>query len=212
MKPWVARPKRRPGHPPVTPSPRGEFMPDTEILPALDESDATTRLLPIAGTYTLRRDRCVIEPSIRLLRYPLLRGRFTASGGHVEFTTDEDGHRITVVLDAASLRTGVPGLRRMLLGSRALDAEQYPDITFTSSDIHLGADRAIDSHGRLDLTGTSRDLRLLGRLHYVDDQRIVLWAKGTLPPPRRKPRNLNRIARLLVGCRITVEIAVEFVR
>ncbi|MGK3207180.1 hypothetical protein [Amycolatopsis sp. MEPSY49] len=40
-----------------------------------------TAVLPRTG-YTLRRDRCVIELSLRVLGIPLLRRRLTATDGH----------------------------------------------------------------------------------------------------------------------------------
>jgi hypothetical protein len=45
-------------------------MSDTAVLPA-----------PAATGYTLRRDRCVVELSLRLLRVPLLRRRLVATDG-----------------------------------------------------------------------------------------------------------------------------------
>lgn len=52
-----------------------------------------TAVLPRTG-YTLRRDRCVIELSLRLLRVSLLRRRLTATGGHWT-----PGGALTVTLD-----------------------------------------------------------------------------------------------------------------
>jgi hypothetical protein len=46
-------------------------MSDTAVLPA-----------PPGTGYALRRDRCVIELSLRLLRVPLLRRRLVATDGH----------------------------------------------------------------------------------------------------------------------------------
>ncbi|MFJ9778779.1 YceI family protein [Amycolatopsis sp. NPDC101161] len=173
-------------------------MPDTEVLPAVGESP------PGAVAHTLRRDRCVVEPSIRLARLPVLRGRLTATGGHF----DVDGRQFVLVLDATSLRPSVKLLRRAL--TRALRAGDHPDITFTSEDIEI--DPAIDITGKLDVAGATRELHLRGDLRHVDDDRIVLWAKGTLPAPRRKPRGLGPVARLLAARRIHLEIAAEFVR
>ncbi|SFW85518.1 YceI family protein [Amycolatopsis australiensis] len=166
-------------------------MPDTEVLPAVT-------------TFTLRRDRCVAEPSIRLLGLPLLRARLTATGGHFD---DLD---LTVVLDAASLRPGVKPLRRPLTGRRGLRAADHPAITFTGDVEPDGG--TIDVAGRLEVAGTSRDLRLRGDLRHVGDDRVLLWLKGFLPAPRRKPRGLGPLARLVATRRIHVEFAAEFVR
>ncbi|MFD9887993.1 hypothetical protein ACFWY9_01525 [Amycolatopsis sp. NPDC059027] len=169
-------------------------MPDTEVLPAL-LPDGVRR-----EVYTLRRDRCVIETSLRLLRFPVLRGRFSASGGHFDVAEPE----LTVVLDAASLRVGVPFLSRFLTGPRGLSTADHPDVVVEAPVVLLGADRVVDLVCRVVLPGTTRDLRLRGDLRYVDDERIILWAKGILPKTRRKARFARR--------RVHVEIAMEFVR
>jgi polyisoprenoid-binding protein YceI len=187
-------------------------MPDTEILPALTAADTDARSAPVlAAVYSLRRDRCVVEPSIRLLRYPLLRGRFTASGGFFEITEGDQPHHLAVVLDAKSLRPSVPLLRGWLLGPRGLNAEDYPDLPFTSLAVDLGDNRAVDVTGRLDIAGSTRELRLRGDLRHVGEDHIVMWAKGILPPPRRRPRT-GLLTRMLAGRRIQVEIAMEFRR
>ncbi|MFE0025012.1 hypothetical protein [Amycolatopsis sp. NPDC059021] len=169
-------------------------MPDTEVLPAL-LPDGVRR-----EVYTLRRDRCVIETSLRLLGYPVLRGRLTASGGHF----DVAGPALTVVLDAASLRVGVPFLAKILTGPRGLSAAEHPDVVVEAPVVRLGANRVVDFVCRVALPGTTRELRLHGDLRYVDDERIILWAKGILPKTRRKARLARR--------RVHVEIAMEFVR
>lgn len=115
-----------------------------------------------------------------------------------------------LVLDATSLRGGVKPLRRALTGARGLRAADHPDITFTSEDIEI--DDAIHITGKIDVAGATRELRLRGDLRHVDDDRIVLWVKGILPAPRRKPRGLGPVPRLLAARRIHLEIAAEFVR
>jgi polyisoprenoid-binding protein YceI len=188
-------------------------MPDTEVLPAVGEHEAPAdTALPLAATCTLRRDRCVVEPSIRLLGIPVLRGRLTASNGRFDLLDDHEDRRLTFVLDAPSLRPSIKLLRRARTGPRGLHAGDHPDITFTSDDVHLDADRVIDITGKADIAGTTRELRLRGDLRHVDDERIVLWARGILPAPRRKPRGLGLVPRLLAARRIHLEIAAEFVR
>lgn len=170
-------------------------MPDTEILPA-------------TVIRTLRRDRCVVEPSIRVLRLPVLRGRFAATGGHF----DLDGRHLTLTLDADAVRLGPKPLRRVLTGTRGLNAAEHPAITFTSSNLHAGSGDAVDVTGTVEIAGAARHLHLTGELRPAGDESIVVWVKGTLPAPRRKPRRLGWLARVLAGRRIHVELAAEFVR
>jgi hypothetical protein len=156
-------------------------MPDTAVLP-----------LPVATGHTLRRDRCVVELSVRLLRFPVLRGRLPATGGRWT-----PGSRFTVTLDPAVLRTGIPFLRRAFAGS--------PELTFAADDV-------LPDPLVLDGWVATREVRLRGDVRHRDDRSIVVWAAGVVPPPRRKPRRLNRVARFLAGRRLHVEIAIEFVR
>jgi hypothetical protein len=169
-------------------------MPDTAVLPLPAP--------PTAGGYTLRRDRCVVELSVRLLRLPVLRGRLTATGG--DWTP---GSGLTVVLDSASLRTGVPFLHRALTGPRGL---RGAELTFVAEEVEAGEELVLD--GRVQLPDATREARLRGDIRYQDEECVVVWAAGVIPPPRRKPRCLGRIARLLAGRRLHVEIAIEFVR
>ncbi len=171
-------------------------MPDTEVLPVV------TELLPATGVHVLRQDRCVVEVSLRLLGCPILRGRFPAIRGS---WTIGDEHELRIVLDAASLRTGIPLLHRALTGA-------LTELTFEAREIDLFADRTVEISGQVLLPASTRDLRLSGDLRHVGDEAFVLWAAGALPPSRHKPRRLGPIARLAFRRRLHVEVAIEFVR
>ncbi|WP_410655390.1 hypothetical protein [Amycolatopsis sp. lyj-112] len=154
-------------------------MSDTELLPA-----------PVQAGYTLRPDRCVLEPSIRFLRFPLVRGRFAATAGYLD-VSEEPG--LIVEVDVPSLRTYPWPVKYSILKRSETRA-----LTFTADEIILD-ERRIQIEGRIG----SRGLMLAGDLRHADEERIVLWAKGILPRPRR--------ARWFVR-RVHVEIAIEFAR
>ncbi|WP_037317564.1 hypothetical protein [Amycolatopsis orientalis] len=154
-------------------------MSDTELLPA-----------PARSGHRLRPDRCVIEPSIRFLRFPLARGRFAATAGYLDIAEEP---ALFVELDVPSLRTYPRPLRRPIL--KRCPAKV---LTFTSDELVVD-ERRVLIEGRIG----GRGLVLEGDLRYVDEERIVLWAKGILPRPRRAPWFARRVH---------VEIAIEFVR
>jgi hypothetical protein len=154
-------------------------MSDTELLPA-----------PVRSGHRLRPDRCVIEPSIRFLRFPLARGRFAATAGYLDVSEDP---ALFVELDVPSLRTYPWPLRRLILKRGTARV-----LTFTSDELVVD-ERQVLLEGRIG----NRALVLHGDLRYVDEERIVLWAKGILPRPRRAPWFVRRVH---------VEIAIEFVR
>ncbi|MCU1682675.1 MAG: hypothetical protein JWQ81_3414 [Amycolatopsis sp.] len=182
---------------------------DTQILP-LDPS--AVEEYPLAADYRLREDRCVVELSIRPLGRPVLRGRLTATDGHFDLTGQGDGHQLALTMTAVSLRTNVPLLHKVLTGRTALRAADFAEIAFTSSDIILDENRALDIVGQVELCGMTREVRLRGDIRHADAASVVVWAAGSLPAPRRKPRGIGRLASLLAKRRIHLEIAVEFTR
>lgn len=171
-------------------------MSDTEILYAVSDTGEPR----VPGGYVLRRARCVVELSLRFARFPLLRGRFTATEGRftiIDTEVFDADHEFVVVLDTASLRT------RFFAKQLTRHAAEFPELVFSSREITVDG-RAVEISGRIDLPSTTRALRLRGDLRYVDHERIVLWATGILPPTRRGPWIARR--------RIHVETAIEFVR
>jgi polyisoprenoid-binding protein YceI len=188
---------------------------DTEVLPTVDDpgpGPSTSDQLPLAANYVLRPDRCVIELSAKTAGRTWLWARLAASDGYFDLAAGGDDHELAVTLAASSLRTGIPLLRRVLVGSNALSAAEFPAIEFASTEAYVGEDRAVEIAGHLQIAGTPRELTLVGDLRYVDSARVVLWAKGTLPPPRRRPSNCGRLVGWLARRRVHVEIAIEFVR
>ncbi|MER6665033.1 hypothetical protein ABT256_10825 [Amycolatopsis japonica] len=152
-------------------------MSDTELLSA-----------PAETGHTLRPDRCVVEPSLRFLRFPLARARFTATAGYLAVSGDP---ALFVELDVPSLRTYPRPLKHLIRHDTRV-------VTFTSDEFVVDG-RQVRIDGRIG----DRALVLSGELRPVDNEGIVLWAKGILPRPRRAPWYVRRVH---------VEIAIEFVR
>ena len=161
------------------------------------------------GRYELNPARFVLEPSIRALRRPVVRGRFCARGGHLVLG-EESG--LALDLDAGSLRTNVFGLARTLTKEGALCAADYPVIRFRSTDLLIWPDQSVEVVGRLDMLDVVRDVRLKGKLSYADELAVVVWLKGVLPPPRRQFESGRWIAQVLGERPIHLELAAEFVR
>ncbi|MEV7099388.1 hypothetical protein AB0M80_41835 [Amycolatopsis sp. NPDC051045] len=147
-----------------------------------------TALLPATTSYTLRRDRCVIEVSPRP---PLVRGRLTATGGHWT-----PGGTLSVTLDPGSLRTPIPFLGRAFRGG---------ELSFTAGEV---AEDPFVVEGSV----AGRAVRLRGDVRHRDEFGVVVWATGFVLPARRKPAHAGRLVRLLARRRLRVEIAIEFVR
>ena len=178
--------------------------------------DATAELAPETvecksydGRYQLDPTRFVLEPSVRALRLPIVRGRFTARSGHLVLG---DEGELALELDSGSLWTNVFGLAGTLTKEGALCAADYPAIRFRSTDQLVLPDGSIEVAGRIEVLDVVRDVRLKGKLSRVDEAAVVLWLTGVLPPPRRQFAGGRWIARVLGRRPIHLELAAEFVR
>jgi polyisoprenoid-binding protein YceI len=165
--------------------------------------------LPLPGPYELNANRFVLEPTVRFLRVPVLRGRFAATAGRLVLGAEP---ALELELDARSLGTRVPGLARALTNEGGLCAGAFPTLHFASTWLEVAEDRTIELAGRLDVLGVSRELRLSGRLAYVDEIAVVLWVTGTLPPPRRPLEHGYWIAQVIGERPLHIELAAEFVQ
>ncbi|HVW45098.1 MAG TPA: YceI family protein [Amycolatopsis sp.] len=182
---------------------RGDLDATVELAPETVEYEAYD------GSYELNTARFVLEPSVRALGWPVVRGRFTARRGHL--VLGEAGE-LALELDAGSLRTNVFGLARTLTKEGGLCAADYPAIHFRSTDLLVLPDRSIEVVGRIEVLDAVRDVRLRGKLPYVDEDAVMVWVTGVLPPPRRQFEQGRWIAQVLGERPIHLELAAEFVR
>ncbi|WP_409181720.1 hypothetical protein F9C11_35420 [Amycolatopsis sp. VS8301801F10] len=164
---------------------------DTRFLPAAGSLDAEP------GVHRLRPDRRVLELTLRLLGIPLLRGRLTVR--RAEFVPGS----LTAEIDGGSFRTRVPLLSAMV-------TRELGTVWFTGEE--SAEQPSAEFAGRLDFGDSTRDLVLGGELRAAGEGRVILWLRGTLPPPRRPLRTVSRIVRLLARRPIHLEFAGEFVR
>jgi polyisoprenoid-binding protein YceI len=164
---------------------------------------------PPAGRYEVNPDRFVLEPAVRVLRWPVLRGRFACTGGHLVLG---DNAELAVDLDTRSLRTNIFGLARTLTNEGGLCAAEFPAIRFRSTDLAVADDWSVELVGRLDVSGEVRDIRLSGLLAHVDELAWVLWVRGVLPPPRRPLETGYWISQVIAERPLHIELAAEFER
>ncbi|MGV9294321.1 hypothetical protein [Amycolatopsis sp. NPDC003676] len=165
-----------------------------------------TRFLPSAAAadhavHRIRPDRCVLELTQRLLGIPVLRGRLTVR--RATFTRVPEGSSLTAELDGSSFRS-------VFLLPSSMVTRELGEVHFAAEEI---AERPpVEFAGRLDFGDSSRDLVFGGELRDAGPDRVILWLRGTLPPPRRPLQTVGRVARLLARLPIRVEFAGEFVQ
>lgn len=186
----------------------GDPYPTAE-LPRTTLAPEPFETLPLPGPYELNTDHFVLEPVVRFLHLPVLRGRLAATAGRLDLGAEP---ALELSLDARSLRTRVPGLARALTNEGGLCASAFPTLHFSSTWLEVADDRTIELIGRLDVLGVSRELRLSGKLAYVDEIAVVLWVKGILQPPRRPLEHGYWIAQVIGERPLHIELAAEFVQ
>lgn len=171
----------------------------TETLElAAAESDPAQR-------YSLRRDRCVVEVSLRLLGLPLVRARLRARGGDLVVTGDapEPGPGLDRSPSAASAQVDLYARPVRITPPLALlfrDVPRRRRLTFTAADIDLpmGAQQA-HLDGEVIVTGWESELWSLPlsiRVLPTEDATILLTAQGPVRPRRTIKSPLARLVRL----------------
>ena len=161
-----------------------------------------------------------INFSVRHMVVSKVRGKFAAWRGSLRFNESEPASaRVDVVIDAASIETGVADRDQHLRSPDFLDAAQFPQITYRSrSAERLAADR-YRVVGDLTIRGVTREVPLEVELGGMakdpwGKQRVGFTAQARLD---RKDFGLtwNQVLEaggVLVGERIDVEIELEAVR
>lgn len=112
-----------------------------------------------AGRYVLDADHWSVLFSVDHLKYSRFVGRFDKVQATLDFVSDDPvKSRVNAVIEAKSVDTNVAALDSLLRGNAMFDAGNFPQITFTSTEIErTGPDRGV-------MTG---DLTIRGRTHPV---------------------------------------------
>jgi hypothetical protein len=122
---------------------------DTKVLAV---PDAATR-------YSLNLDRCVIEVSLRPLGVRLARARLRARGGELVVTGRPP---------VASITMDVMAKPSWVFRSKARR------LSFAAADVDMIASVAVE----LEIAGTTTSLPLVARFVHVDEQAVVVAARG----------------------------------
>ena len=89
-----------------------------------------------------------------------IRGRFARSSGTVQFDPKAHSIYVGMVIDTASVSSGVPVLDVLLRGSEMLDVAAYPQAYFVASSARFEGEVPRDVRGELTLRGVSQPLTL----------------------------------------------------
>ena len=161
-----------------------------------------------------------IHFSVRHLVIAKARGQFTRWSGTVEAPgSDFARGSLSVVIDASSIDTGVADRDAHLRSADFFDAEQYPEITFTSTGVTAAGDDRLRVSGALTIKGITRDVVLdvevLGQAKDPWGNERAAFSATTAIDRRDFGLTWNQVLEtggVMVGERIDITIDIEAVR
>lgn len=89
-----------------------------------------------------------------------MRGKFNRTQGRVVLDPQGAGSLIEVVVDAASVDTGLDDLNQKLRGAAFFSAATYPEIRFRATQIEYRDGRPVSAQGELTMLGRTRPVQL----------------------------------------------------
>jgi polyisoprenoid-binding protein YceI len=161
-----------------------------------------------------------IQFTVRHLVIAKVRGQFSRWTGTVT-APDGDFARasLDVVIDAASIDTGVADRDAHLRSADFFDAEGYPEITFKSADVTRAASDRLRVAGALTIKGVTRDVVLdveqLGLAKDPWGNERAAFSATTSIDRREFGLTWNQVLEtggVMVGDRIDIAIEIEAVR
>ena len=90
------------------------------------------------------------------LTFSLQRGRFNKTRGKITLDLEAKTGSVEVVIDTASVSSGLEQLDQRLRGEDFFDVAKYPEMTFKSTDFVFEGDRLRQARGTLTMNGVSR--------------------------------------------------------
>lgn len=114
----------------------------------------------VADTYAIDSRHTFPSFEINHLGFSIQRGRFNQTSGKVTIDPKSATGTIDVIIDTASVSTGLAELEKHLRGKDFLDAKRYPEIRFQADKLSFDQDRLIAADGKLTLHGITKPVKL----------------------------------------------------
>jgi polyisoprenoid-binding protein YceI len=112
-----------------------------------------------AETYRLDSSNTQVSFSVHHLGIQWVTARFSDISGQFVIDQAASASRVDVTVGMASLESGEPRWNERLRSADWLDVQRYPQMTYHSSSIELGEQRAV-ANGELTLHGITRPIVL----------------------------------------------------
>lgn len=168
-----------------------------------------------AGTYTIDAAHSRAEFRVKHLGISTVTGRFGDVSGTVTIGDGLGSLQANAMIDASTISTGNERRDGHLQSPDFFDVAQYPEITFTSTEIRPGEGGAFTLVGDLTMHGVTRPVELdaeyIGSSSMMGTQKIGFSASGEIT---RQDWGLtwaetNEAGEALVGDDVTLTIEIE---
>jgi polyisoprenoid-binding protein YceI len=114
-----------------------------------------------ADSYTIDPRHTFPSFEISHLGFSTQRGRFNRTKGTVVLAPESASGSIRIIIDSFSISTGLADLEEHLRSSDFLDAERYPQITFTSDKLTFDRENLVAVDGNLSMHGITKPVHLV---------------------------------------------------
>jgi polyisoprenoid-binding protein YceI len=113
-----------------------------------------------ADTYTIDPTHTYPSFEVSHLGFSTQRGRFNRTSGKISLDLQAQTGSADLLIDAASVDTGLELLEERLRGPQFFNVAQYPSITFKSDSFRFEAGRLVGVDGILTMLGVSQPVSL----------------------------------------------------
>ena len=160
----------------------------TQAMAQAETTDITT--MP-EGAYSLDESHASVVFKVSHMGFADYFGRFNSFEGDLNFNPDNISESVVGIrIDPASIDTNHEELEEKLRAEEALNVEDFPNITFESSEILFGEDGQAQVTGNLKMLGQSHpvtlDAQFVGGGVHPFSQRYTLGFEGTTTIDRTK--------------------------
>lgn len=142
----------------------------------------------------------------------LQQGRFDSTQGRIVLNPAAKAGSVEIVIQTASISSGLASLDRKLRSEEFFDAARHPQIIYRASTVRYADDEPVALEGELTMHGVTRPLtlevsRFRCTLHpLAGGKRCGALARGTV---RRSDYDLGRYKPPLLGDEVELTITVE---
>jgi len=112
------------------------------------------------AVYRIDPEHTRVHFEVRHFGTSTTRGRFDTLAGSIKMDRGAGSGEVSIVVDTASVSTGIAPFDSMLRGANLLDAQTQPQAYFVARRMTFDGDRLASLSGEFTLRGTSRPLTL----------------------------------------------------